>query len=122
MQSVENKIEKAINKKRKGSLFFPEDFTVLGSSEAIRKALQRLEEKEKIKRVAQGIYVCPKTSKYIGELTPSAEEVAIAIAKRDKNPNSSNRFLCFERFRVKHTSSYENSTTYGWFGKRNKSR
>jgi ribosomal protein S19E (S16A) len=84
MQSVENKIEKAINKKRKGSLFFPEYFTVLGSSEAIRKALQRLEEKEKIKRVAQGIYVCPKTSKYIGELTPSAEEVAIAIAKRDK--------------------------------------
>jgi hypothetical protein len=35
-------------------------------------------------RVAQGIYVRPKTSKLIGPLIPSAEEVAEAIAKRDK--------------------------------------
>lgn len=35
-------------------------------------------------RVAQGIYVRPKMSKLIGPLTPSAEEVAEAIAKRDR--------------------------------------
>jgi hypothetical protein len=35
-------------------------------------------------RVAQGIYVRPKESKLIGKLTPSAEEVAEAIAKRDR--------------------------------------
>ncbi|MGH7240457.1 MAG: DUF6088 family protein, partial [Candidatus Saccharimonadales bacterium] len=34
--------------------------------------------------VAQGIYVRPKISKYIGEILPSAEEVARAIAKRDR--------------------------------------
>jgi predicted transcriptional regulator of viral defense system len=57
---------------------------MLGSSEAIRKALQRLEEKQIIYRVSQGIYVRPKKNKYIGELLPSAEEVAAAIAKRDR--------------------------------------
>jgi hypothetical protein len=34
-------------------------------------------------RVAHGIYVRPKTSKLIGPLIPSAEEVAKAIVKRD---------------------------------------
>ncbi|MFN5831071.1 MAG: DUF6088 family protein, partial [Bacteroidota bacterium] len=37
-----------------------------------------------IKRVAQGIYVRPKQSRLIGPLTPSAEDVAKAIAKRDR--------------------------------------
>ena len=37
-----------------------------------------------IVRVAQGIYARPKISKLIGVVIPSAEEVAVAIAKRDK--------------------------------------
>lgn len=43
-----------------------------------------MEEKQFIIRVAQGIYVLPKESKQIGMLMPTAEEVAEAIAKRDK--------------------------------------
>jgi hypothetical protein len=43
-----------------------------------------LEDKKIIIRVSQGIYVQPMISKLIGPLTPSAEEVAEAIAKRDK--------------------------------------
>jgi hypothetical protein len=43
-----------------------------------------LEDKKVIIRVAQGIYVRPKISKLIGPLTPSAEELADAIAKRDR--------------------------------------
>ena len=35
-------------------------------------------------RVAQGIYVLPKESSFLGKLIPSAEEVAEAIAKRDR--------------------------------------
>lgn len=84
MQSVEKQIEKSIKSKPKGSLVSPEDFLTYGSSEAIRKALDRLEDKRVIIRVAQGIYVRPKISKLIGPLTPSAEEVAEAIAKRDR--------------------------------------
>jgi len=84
MKSIEKQIEKSITTKRKGTLFLPDDFLSYGSSEAIRKALGRLEDKKIIIRVSQGIYVQPKTSKLIGPLTPSAEEVAEAIAKRDK--------------------------------------
>jgi hypothetical protein len=84
MQSVENQIEKSIKSKPRGFLLFPDDFTSYGSSDAIRKALGRLEGKQVITRVAQGIYVRPKISKLIGPLVPSAEEVAAGIAKRDR--------------------------------------
>lgn len=84
MKSTEKKIEKFITYKRKGTLFLPVDFLSYGSSEAIRKALGRLEDKKIIIIVSQGIYVQPKISKLIGPLTPSAEEVAEAITKRDK--------------------------------------
>lgn len=84
MKSVESKIIEAIKKISKGVLIFPEDFQELGTSEAVRLALHRLEKDTTITRVAQGIYVRPKNNKYIGNLIPSAEEVADAIAKRDR--------------------------------------
>lgn len=84
MQSVEKQIEKSIKSKPKGSLVLPDDYLNLGSSDAIRKALDRLENKQVILRVAQGIYVRPKISRLIGPLIPTAEEVAEAIAKRDR--------------------------------------
>lgn len=83
-QSIEKQIEKSIKNKPKGSLVLPDNYIGFGSSAAIRKALDRLENKQVIVRVAQGIYVRPKISKLIGQLVPSAEEVAEAIAKRDR--------------------------------------
>jgi len=83
MLSIEKQIEKSIRSKPKGSLVLPDDFSSYGSAEAIRKALSRLEKKQLILRVAQGIYVRPKISTFIGPLLPTAEEVADAIAKRD---------------------------------------
>lgn len=84
MQSIEKKVLEKILKIKRGILLFPEDFHALGSSEAIRLALHRLEKEKVIKRVAQGIYVRPITSQYIGEVLPSAEDVAKGIAKRDR--------------------------------------
>jgi len=84
MKSVENKILTRIQKLPKGELLFPADFGELGSSEAIRISLFRLEKEGIITRVAQGIYVRPKESSFIGKIIPTAEEVAEAIAKRDK--------------------------------------
>ena len=75
-QSVEKQIEKSIKSKQKGVLIIPDDYMDYGSSDAVRKALDRLENKQIIVRVAQGIYVRPKISKLIGPLVPSAEEVA----------------------------------------------
>lgn len=84
MQSIENKIERSIKNKLRGALILPGDFFTYGSSEAIRKALDRLEDKKIIVRVAHGIYVRPKMSEFIGPILPTAEEIAEAIAKRDK--------------------------------------
>jgi predicted transcriptional regulator of viral defense system len=84
MQSIEKQIEKSIKSKSIGSLVVPDDYLNYGTSDAIRKALDRLEDKQVIVRVAQGIYVRPKISKLIGPLVPTAEEVAEAIAKRDR--------------------------------------
>jgi hypothetical protein len=84
MQSIEKQIEKSIKSKQKGSLVLPDDYHSYGSSDAIRKALDRLQDRKVLVRVAQGIYVRPKISKLIGPLVPTAEEVAEAIAKRDR--------------------------------------
>src|SRR5690606_27122271 len=84
MGSIESKIKKSISKKKQGELLFPDDFRGLGSSEAVRLALHRIEKEGHIQRVAHGIYVRPKISKYAGEVLPTAEEIAMAIGKRDK--------------------------------------
>jgi len=84
MISIEDKILQHIEAFPKGELFLPSDFSELGSSEAVRLSLFRLEKEGVITRVAQGIYVRPRESSLIGKLTPTAEEVAEAIAKRDK--------------------------------------
>lgn len=84
MESIEKQIERSIKRKSRGTLFFPDDFSREGSPEAVRKALERLTGKGQIVRVAQGIYVRPKESKYIGAVIPTVEEIAEGIAKRDK--------------------------------------
>ena len=84
MQSIEKQIEKSIKSKSRGTLVLPSDYLSYGASKAIQKSLERLADKQVIVRVAQGIYVRPKISKLIGTLLPSAEEVAEAIAKRDR--------------------------------------
>jgi Family of unknown function (DUF6088) len=84
MQSIEKQIEKSIKSKPKGTLIMPDDYLEYGSSDAIRKALDRLQDRKVLIRIAQGIYVRPKISKLIGPLIPTAEEVAEAIAKRDR--------------------------------------
>ena len=74
-------IEKEINK---GDIFFISDFTELGNYEAVRKSLQRLTKDDSIKRIAKGIYFLPKKHKLLGVIYPHAEQIAKAIAKRDK--------------------------------------
>lgn len=84
MSSIEENIKNQILSIEKGVLLFPEDFKNIGSSEAVRLALHRLYKNNFITRIAQGIYVRPKKNDLIGELLPTAEEVAYGIAKRDR--------------------------------------
>ncbi len=82
--SVEKIIIEKIKKGVNGALFFTNDFIVYANSKAVSKALERLVVKDELKRVARGIYTKPKVSNLIGEVMPTTEEIAKAIAKRDK--------------------------------------
>lgn len=84
MISIEDKVFDKIKRAKRGTIFFPEDFDEFGSTEAIRIALHRLVKAKEFERVAPGIYVRPIISDLIGTVLPSAEEVATAIAKRDR--------------------------------------
>lgn len=84
VQTIENKVFVKIKKAKRGTLFFIEDFIKFGSSKTIAKVLDRLSRKKEIRRLAPGIFYRPEMSDYIGELRPSIDEVAKAIARRDK--------------------------------------
>lgn len=81
---VENRIAEALKTYTKGSVLFVDDFLDYGNPESVKKALSRLKEKEILVRLAHGIYLYPKVDKDLGVLFPSTEEIAKAIARRDK--------------------------------------
>lgn len=85
-QSIENKILSTINRKKHGAILFASDFASAGERKAINKALERIALSGKIIRIARGIYCKPKvdTEFGFGILYPSVDEVAQAIAQRDK--------------------------------------
>jgi len=87
-KGVENKIVEKIKNYKRGKIFFDDDFVLLGSSNSIRQALQSLQKSDLLVRVANGIYSYPKINKFewLNEkyLLPSIDEIAHAIAKRDK--------------------------------------
>ena len=86
MQSTVNKIENEIKRRKRGRIYFADDFTALGTSEAIKKALLRFEKSGMLVRLAHGIYLYPAMDKKLGLgiLFPGVETVAREIARRDK--------------------------------------
>ena len=83
-ESIEYSILNKIKKAKRGSLYFTEDFLRFGAAKAISKALERLEEKHEVTRIARGIYTRPGKDPILGEIKPSTEAITKAIAKRDK--------------------------------------
>ena len=81
---VEKEIAKALKKNKKGSILFVDDFLDYGNPESIKKALLRLKQKGLLVRLAHGIYLFPKIDKELGLLFPSTEDIAKAIARRDR--------------------------------------
>jgi hypothetical protein len=82
--SIEYQIFKKIKDNKRGKIFFPASFSKIGSDDAIHQALKRLSEKGTLLRIAHGIYLYPKTDSELGILYPPIDEIAKAIAKRDK--------------------------------------
>jgi hypothetical protein len=83
-ESLEKLVIKKFRKAGRGTLFFAENFHSLGNAKTINKTLERLVDKGELLRVATGIYVRPKKDPVIGVITPSIEDIARAIAKRDR--------------------------------------
>lgn len=81
---VENKIAEVLKSFPKGSVLFVDDFLDYGNPESVKKSLLRLKEKEILVRLAHGIYLYPKVDTELGILFPSTEEIATAIARRDR--------------------------------------
>ena len=81
--SIEDKIRDRIKRMKRGNVFFPENFFDLGSETACRKALERMSDKGEIMSVARGIYAYPERSELFGDVPPSMEQIAKAVAKRD---------------------------------------
>ena len=82
--TISKQVEATINQLPNGSLIFIDDFLDSFNYEVARKALQRLHGSEQIMRLGRGIYYKPKESELLGVIKPSAEQIAEAIAKRDK--------------------------------------
>jgi len=66
-----------------GAIFFPAEFRMLGTDDAIKMALSRLAKDKTISRLAHGIYAVPQEHPLLGPITPSLDQIAHAIAERD---------------------------------------
>lgn len=84
MESIDDYVVAKILKAKRGAIFFAEDFVSFGSTKAVGKALERLAGKGDISRVARGMYARLKIHEVFGKIKPTTEEIAKAIAKRDK--------------------------------------
>src|SRR5438552_4379896 len=83
-QAIDARILAAIHGRGRGSVFVPADFLDIGSREAVDVALHRLARQRTIRRLARGVYDFPKEHPVLGPLAPSAEDIARALAGRDR--------------------------------------
>lgn len=83
-QAIDAKIVAAIRRRGRGAVFVPVEFLEIGSRDAVDVALHRLVRQGIIRRLARGIYDFPKEHPLLGPLEPSAEEIARALAVRDR--------------------------------------
>jgi len=84
MASIDQKLEEAIHNKKPGTIMFTNEFEFLGNPGAVNIAIHRAEKKGMINRLARGVFAKPKDSSLVGAVQPSVEDIAVAIAKRDR--------------------------------------
>jgi hypothetical protein len=79
--SVAESIKSKVLKMQKGEPFATNRFLNLGSRPAVDKAISRLVEGGVIERVARGVFVRPKKSRFVGKVMPDVSRVVEVIAK-----------------------------------------
>lgn len=66
-----------------GRVFTPVDFLDLGTPHSVGMALMRLVRAGSLRNLARGLYDVPRNHPLLGELLPTAEAIAQALARRD---------------------------------------
>lgn len=64
-------------------VYTPFDFLDLGTPHSVGMALMRLVRSGSLRHLARGLYDVPRTHPLLGELQPTADEIAQALARRD---------------------------------------
>lgn len=80
---ITTKITKRIIGKGRGAIFAPSDFLDIGPRASVDQALSRLADQGMIRRLTRGLYDYPKSSPRFGLLSPSADDIAKAVARKD---------------------------------------
>lgn len=84
MESADDKLLEQLRRSRRGTVYFTDDFLNISNAKTVAKALERLVRVGKLHRAATGMYVRPVEDQVLGTVLPGIEEIAEAIAKRDK--------------------------------------
>ena len=83
-ESIEKKIFRKTKRAKNDLLFSADMFAKFGNAKAVSKALERLVKQRKLYRITTGFYTLPKIHDDFGVILPDIDEIALAIAKRDK--------------------------------------
>ena len=81
--STDSKILRRIESHKRGWVFTPDSFSDLGTRQAVDHALMRHRKNGLIRKLARGLYDYPKTDPQFGQLQPSTDDIANALAGRD---------------------------------------
>lgn len=76
-------IRNTIERNGPNKLYMVQDFAYLNNDGLVTRTLSRLEKEGTLIRLSQGIYLFPSRNKF-GILRPSIEEIAYAVAEKDK--------------------------------------
>lgn len=82
-QALADKILSRIYGNKRGWVFTPVHFRDLGNDFGVRKALQVLRDKGVISSLSRGIYQYPMTHPRLGQLSPTPDQIAVALAGKD---------------------------------------
>ena len=85
MQTIQNKVLSRIYGQKRGWVFTPAHFRDLGSDESIRKILQILCDRGHIRRLARGLYDYPQQHPKLGDLLPTPDAIAQALADKESS-------------------------------------
>ncbi len=83
-QSIEKSVTSRIYGRGRGCVFTPSEFLDLGSRGSIDQSLHRLTRLGTIRRTARGLYHYPESHPLLGEVAPSIEAVAKALAASEQ--------------------------------------